>query len=181
MGSEGPFIADSHNRGLPALGKTAQFDGANSGLADATIVQVDLSVLDANSQIVSSITTDARTGFGDSGAALVLEDSILGFATTRSAQDSEVLCARWVWAKQVFDAHQIEYSSNSRPLDARFSRSVRSMWLPSQRSSLTANESTAGRNRIRRRLRGRGEPWHPGRRRRRQQESASGWPSHHPE
>jgi len=54
------------------------------------------------------VYTEADTAKGDSGAALIDEDDhIVGFAYGRSPIDSPAQYSSWVWAEQVYMAHDL--------------------------------------------------------------------------
>jgi hypothetical protein len=86
----------------------AFFDGAKSGLTTTIITTHDPAIIDPQPDELCRVYTDADTAPGDSGAALIDEDDfIAGFARRRSGYNSLVQYSSWVWAEQVYMAHDL--------------------------------------------------------------------------
>jgi hypothetical protein len=91
----------------PRFGENAVFDSAGRGQRlTTTLTGFDPSVVISQSMFATKIYTSPDTVQGDSGAALVDSDGhTMGFAAYRTAFDSAVGFAVWVWAAQVFSRH----------------------------------------------------------------------------
>jgi hypothetical protein len=92
----------------PNLYRPAHFDGAASGIKRTKITSFDTAIVDPQADEMCRVYTEADTARGDSGAALIDEDDyIVGFAWRLSRYDSPVQYSSWVWAEQVYMAHDL--------------------------------------------------------------------------
>jgi hypothetical protein len=72
------------------------------------ITSYDTAIVDPQADEMCRVYTEADTARGDSGAALIDEnDFILGFAWRLSRYNSPVQYSSWVWAEQVYMAHDL--------------------------------------------------------------------------
>jgi hypothetical protein len=95
-------------RRTPRTNCPAAFDGAASGITRTIVTSYDPAIIDPQPDEMCRVYTEADTAMGDSGAALIDEDDfILGFAWRRSRYDSPVQFSSWVWAEQVYMAHDL--------------------------------------------------------------------------
>jgi hypothetical protein len=96
-------------RGLPPTQYApATFFGGSSMYVLTHIHGYDPSVIDPQADEMSKIYTDADTAPGDSGAALIdSQDKILGFSLRRSRYGARIRFSVWVWAEQVYMAHDL--------------------------------------------------------------------------
>jgi hypothetical protein len=97
-------------RGLPPTEYSpVTFFGGSSRRVPTRIHAYDRSVIDPQVDEMSKIYTDAVTAPGDSGAALIDDDQdrILGFSLRRSRYDAPIRFSAWVWAEQVYMAHDL--------------------------------------------------------------------------
>jgi hypothetical protein len=87
------------------------FDGGRSGPTTTRVTGFDLSVIDPIPDEMSKVYTEPDTRPGDSGAALIDDnDRIIGFAGRRSRYDASTQFSVWVWAEQVYLAHELPMS-----------------------------------------------------------------------
>lgn len=92
----------------PSLYRPAHFDGAASGPTRTKITSFDTEILDPQLDEICRVYTEADTAKGDSGAALIDEnDFIVGFARRLSRYNAPVQYSSWVWAEQVYMAHDL--------------------------------------------------------------------------
>jgi len=96
-------------RGLPPTQYApVTFFGGSSIYVLTHIHGYDPSVIDPQADEMSKIYTEADTAPGDSGAALIDDrDRILGFSLRRSRYDMTTRFSVWVWAEQVYMAHDL--------------------------------------------------------------------------
>lgn len=92
----------------PAMHRPANFDGAASGPTRTKLIGYDPAIVDPQPDEMCRVYTEPDTAKGDSGAALIDEnDFILGFAWRLSRYDSPIQFSSWVWAEQVYMAHNL--------------------------------------------------------------------------
>jgi hypothetical protein len=92
----------------PRLYSRATFDGATSGPTPTRITAFMPEIFDPPPGEKCKVYTEADTAMGDSGAALIDEDDfIVGFAYQRSSYESPLQFSSWVWAEQVYMAHNL--------------------------------------------------------------------------
>ncbi|MDQ3643913.1 MAG: hypothetical protein M3356_00145 [Actinomycetota bacterium] len=103
LGRAGPLRALS-----PRQYEQVVFDGISSGRKTTKVTAWDLSILAVQQFVGSKVYTSPDTVPGDSGSALVdSSDHIIGFAVYRSAFGEPIEYSAWVWADQVFGAHDL--------------------------------------------------------------------------
>jgi hypothetical protein len=87
---------------------SASFNGAKSGYTRTVIIGYDKAIFDRKPSPMCRVYTNPDTAKGDSGAALIDDDNhIVGFAYGQSPLDSPVRYSSWVWAEQVYMAHDL--------------------------------------------------------------------------
>jgi len=92
----------------PKLYGPAFFTGAASGYVRTRITSFDTAIFDRKPGPMCRVYTEPDTAQGDSGAALIdEEDYIVGFAYGRSPYDAPIQYSSWVWAEQVYIAHDL--------------------------------------------------------------------------
>jgi hypothetical protein len=93
----------------PRLYTSAQFAGAARNEQISTMITaVDASLAIPQTMFATKVYTNPDTLPGDSGAALTDDlGRIIGFAAWRTGFGAEISFAIWIWAQQVFAAHNL--------------------------------------------------------------------------
>jgi hypothetical protein len=109
----GPMCTPFYCKG-PLSGKTprqyhnANFDGISSGFKNTIINSWTPDLPFAYPDVQLRVLTDPDTNPGDSGAALTDDDNnVVGFAFRTTAPNQKPAYSSWIWAKSVYDVHNL--------------------------------------------------------------------------